>query len=151
MLQRLYAGDGVGVPSSAPGGGRDALTRHRLVFESIPEHPTGRSDPSVYKVFEYVPGARIEGRARPGARVSASVVLHTNRAREVRYWSEAEADASGRYVLRVPYANVGGPASVRVADRYEVRCEGEVATVAVAEAAVAGGRSVAGPDLCQGD
>ncbi len=150
LLHRLYDGDGVGVPPSPVGRGRDALTRHRLVFESIPEHPALPLDPSVYKVFEYVAGARIEGRARPGTGVSASVVLRTNRTREVRYWTAVAADAGGRYAIRVPYANVGGPASVRVADTYEIRCDGEVATVAVDEAAVAGGRIVAGPDLCGG-
>ena len=52
--------------SSRDGPGAAALARHRLIYES---EGIGKRDPPSYKVYEFVPGARIVGAAPAGARV----------------------------------------------------------------------------------
>jgi len=149
MLVSLSLFDGSEPPPGAArrSGGR-ALERHRLIFESGPAPLS--SDRAAYKVFELVPGARIEGRAAPGARIEVSLPLRTNRGRALRFQAAAAADAAGRYRLRVPYASRGQPAAVRVGAAYALRCGGERAQVAVEEEAVRRGALVAGPELCLG-
>ena len=137
----LPEGDGAG--ASLP-----ALVRHRLVYESRLQLAAAPDAPALYKVFEHVPGARVEGRARPFARVEASVALRTNRGRELAWRTHARADAQGRYALRLPYANRGAPPSVRVATETLLACDGEAAAVVVDEAAVRGGALLEGPALC---
>ena len=88
------------------------------------------------------------GRARPHSRVEASLALRTNRDRELVVRTSARADATGRYRLRLPYANRGAPPSVRPARAWELVCEGERAELVIAEAQVRSGASVAGPSLC---
>jgi dolichyl-diphosphooligosaccharide--protein glycosyltransferase len=148
MLVSLYLFDG-SEPRALPPRGATAppraLARHRLVYESGPLGPAG---PPAYKVFELVQGARIAGRAAPGARVAASLALRTNRGRRIEFATSTRADAGGRYELRVPYATRGQPHPVRAGAAWALRCDGEGAAVAVDERAVRRGERVAGPDLC---
>jgi dolichyl-diphosphooligosaccharide--protein glycosyltransferase len=124
-----------------------ALERHRLIFESPPLARTDPPSRSLFKVFEYVPGARIVGRAPPGSRVSATLRLRTNRQREIRYIGRTIASAAGTYALRVPYANRGGKTGMRIGGAYRVACCGLSGRVEVDEAAVTSGADVSGPDL----
>ncbi len=149
VFRSLYFHDGTAYAVGGAGGaGRvEALRRHRLVFESRALELGASDEPSVYKVFEVVPGARVEGRAEPGAPVEAVVRVTTNRLRRVAYRAETEADASGQYALTLPYANEGAPPSVRVAPFYEVRSRGRAGRLVLEEAQVARGARVDGPDL----
>jgi dolichyl-diphosphooligosaccharide--protein glycosyltransferase len=144
MQRALYDRDG----SAGDPGGPPPLVGHRLVYESRPGEGSGRQRASLYKVFEIVPGARIRGRAAPGARVELALPVRTNRLRSFVYRASARADAGGRYVFRVPYANRGGPPAVTVAPAYRLLCGDDVADVAVAEPEVRAGGEVTGPDLC---
>ena len=151
MFFSLYRHDGSG--SEGKAGDRSqpalrALSRHRLIYESP---PLVRSDPpsgSLFKVFEYVPGARIVGRAAPGARVRATLSLRSNRKRSIRYTAESVASKSGEYAFRFPYANSGSPGAVKIGAAYRFECRGDVGSVSIAETDVAGGTTVSGPDLC---
>jgi dolichyl-diphosphooligosaccharide--protein glycosyltransferase len=126
-----------------------ALERHRLVYESLPWAKGMAASPSFFKVFEHVAGARIAGRAAPGARVGVALPLLTNRGRELVYRAHTIADASGRYALRAPYANQGGPPAVRVGPHYTLRCHSDSALLAISESQIRSGAEVAGPDLCR--
>jgi dolichyl-diphosphooligosaccharide--protein glycosyltransferase len=126
-----------------------ALERHRLVYESRPWARDAAASPAFFKVFEHVAGARIAGRAAPGARVSVSLPLRTNRPRELVYRAHTLADAGGRYALRVPYANQGSPRAVRVGSHYSLRCRGDSAPLAISESEIQSGAEVTGPDLCR--
>jgi len=111
----------------------------------------GRTDPpsrSLFKVFEYVPGARVVGHAAPGARIRATLPVRSNRRRWLRYTAEAVASPSGEYAFRFPYANRGGPSAVKVAAAYRFECRGDIASVTVDESAVKSGTTLPGPDLC---
>jgi asparagine N-glycosylation enzyme membrane subunit Stt3 len=102
----------------------------------------------LYKVFEYVAGARVVGRAAPGERIRATLSVRTNRRREFSYTSHAVASGDGRYEFRFPYANSGGPRAVRVGRHYTLECGGETARVSVDERAVTTGALIEGPELC---
>ena len=74
--------------------------------------------------------------------------LRTNRGRDLLYSATALADATGRYELRVPYANQGGPPDVIVGPVYELECEGDVKEAIVDERKVRRGGSIRAPRLC---
>lgn len=125
-----------------------ALERHRLVYESLPWSQEAEAAPAFFKIFEHVAGARVAGRAAPGARVSVALPLRTNRGRELVYRTHTTADAGGRYTLRLPYANRDGPPAVRTGPHYTLRCGGDSADLAISESEIRGGAKLAGPDLC---
>jgi dolichyl-diphosphooligosaccharide--protein glycosyltransferase len=84
-----------------------ALGGHRLVFETPFEKP------GVWHllVYERVPGARIVGRATPGAWIEATLPVHSREREAPLLWrATVRADAGGVFRLPVPYANAGaGP------------------------------------------
>jgi dolichyl-diphosphooligosaccharide--protein glycosyltransferase len=125
-----------------------ALARHRMIYESAPLMHTEPPGDSLYKVFEYVAGARVVGRAAPGERIRATLPVRTNRRRRFTYTTDAVASAAGRYELRLPYANSGGPAGVRAGPHYTLECRGASARVSVDERAVTTGARIEGPALC---
>ncbi len=136
-----------GSPAEAMGLPLRPLRRFRLLFESsgdagfddLPRRIAKR------KVFEYVRGARIEGAAPPGARVSLSIQLVTNRGRLLRYEDRAITDPTGRFAFTVPYATdpapVPGPAA-RPLGRAQLTADGWMTEIEVPEDAVLSGRSL---------
>jgi dolichyl-diphosphooligosaccharide--protein glycosyltransferase len=151
MFHALFDHDGSAFPGSAAGPASPALARHRLIYESRPIAHTDPPSRSLWKVFEYVPGARVIGRAAPGARLRATLPLRTNRRRGVTYTVETVASREGEYEFRLPYANTGGPTGVRAGDAYRIECRGDVGRIEIDEPAVTSGGIVAGPDLCGAD
>ncbi len=151
MFYSLYYWDGTGYTPGARGGSDPqpvvALEQHRLIFESRPLRRGPERRPSLFKVFEYVAGAQVTGRAAPGAPVRVSLELVTNRKREIEYTTSTIAGSDGRYRVRLPYANRGGPDVVRVAPHYTFESEGAVAQLSVDEESVLEARELAGPDL----
>ncbi len=152
MFHGLYELDGIGFdpPEDDSAQGRvKPLARHRLIYESSHLAQMGPGKPASFKIFEFVGGAQIVGTAAPGALVRASVPLRTNRKRDLLYATSTRADARGRYVLRVPYANEGGPMATQVGPVYQLECEGQMKTAIISEAKVKRGGSVRGPRLCR--
>jgi hypothetical protein len=94
-----------------------------------------------------VPGARVVGRAAPGAVVTARLAVRAGAAGRFFWSAEATADAEGRYALTLPYANRGAATDVRPAPSYELRSGDARAPLAVDEAAVRDGATLPGPDL----
>lgn len=137
MLHRLFRDDGCG------------LAHHRMVFEEgmalrpgihVPKQP-------LFKVFEYVRGARVRGHAPPGVAVIARLDLHTNLRRRITFETSTKADSEGIYVLQLPYATDGDQPAVRTDAFYSLEAPGQSAQVAIDEEAVKEGRVVAGPDF----
>jgi dolichyl-diphosphooligosaccharide--protein glycosyltransferase len=94
------------------------------------------------KLFEIVAGARLElSGAKPGERVSAHTTITSNQGRRFAWWTVARADGDGRAVLRIPFAT-GMNGAVR-AGEYEVRAGDRRTRIAVSEAAVTSGASLA--------
>jgi dolichyl-diphosphooligosaccharide--protein glycosyltransferase len=126
--------------------GRDGsrLGRYRLLHEIRPL--AGAELPS-YKIFEFVKGAELSGTAPPRSLVVAELDLVTNLGREIRFEMVTEADISGRYRLRLPYATQGQPASIRTAARYQIRVGDSLEQVAVDESSVQSGALISGPSF----
>ena len=125
-----------------------ALSRHRLVFETLGVRFSEDDALAVYKIFEVVPGAEVVGEAPAGSRVRASITLRTNRKRSVKYEAEAIAGADGLYRLRLPHASAGGPSSIRTRLYYILHCGAQKRRVSVREAAVQAGSRIRGPAMC---
>lgn len=136
-----------------------ALAHHRMVYHarSSPGEELYAEAPGVsVAVYEHVEGARVEGRARPEARVEARLRMttqggrrHLPRAsRTFVYHARGRADASGRYRLTLPYStDVPFSDVVRVLGRYEIESGDRRAELGVPEDAVRSGGRVAGPSL----
>lgn len=123
------------------------LEHHRLMYESRIAGDYVEAGRSEFRIFERVEGARLVGRAAPGTRVVASLAYVSNRGRRGRYQTAGQADASGRYELRLAHSSRGGPPGVRPDDAYVVRARGATAAVVVEERAVRSGDLVPGPDF----
>jgi asparagine N-glycosylation enzyme membrane subunit Stt3 len=127
-----------------------AAERHRLIYDSKPLFFTSHPREPRYKVFEFVPGARIVGQSAPGARIRVRLGVRTNRGRRFVYSAAVSADADGRYELRVPYSTQGGPRQLDVDPAYRIKCGDEQQLVSVDESDVLAGARVEGPRLCAG-
>lgn len=113
MAYRLHNNDG-SFDTGSP-----QLGRFRLVTEG----PVGglamsqmfgdeRETLAPYKLFEFVPGATIELRAKPRTQMTVALPLKTPSGRRFVYRAASRADGEGRARLRVPYANsLGRPRS----------------------------------------
>ena len=107
---RLSLFDGASIPV----GGRilPALDDFRLVYESpeagtFPVFARGAREPIVprlIKIFERVRGAMLEGTCEAGEPIEAFVQVQTNAGRRFMYSTAAACGASGRFRMRVPYA-----------------------------------------------
>jgi asparagine N-glycosylation enzyme membrane subunit Stt3 len=148
MARALAVRDGAALAGSPS---VPALERHRLLWESSSLSPRDPDAAPLYKVFEVVPGARIEGQAPAGARVALDLALRTGRGRDTGYRATTVADASGRFEFRVPHAAPGGTADVRAPGAYQIRCGSRVTRLRVAEEAVARGAQVLVEGACPED
>ena len=119
--------------------GMPALARHRLVYLA------GEAQRRV-ALFEVVPGALVTGSAPAATAVSFALRLHNERGPSLWYRAQAQASASGRYELRLPYATETGAAtSIHAAGRYRIRCGDHSSRLTVSEDDVTEGRELAGP------
>jgi len=89
-----------------------AIAGFRLIYESpepgeFPVFARGRREPIVprlVKIFERVRGAALEGMCEAGSPVEAFVEVQTNAGRRFIYSTAAACGPSGRFRMRVPYA-----------------------------------------------
>lgn len=83
-----------------------ALSWLQHTWESRPVHARPQLE-----LFRRVEGARIVGRAAPGALVALRLELLSNRGRPFRYEDFQRADDAGRFSFRLPYATSRGPSA----------------------------------------
>lgn len=80
---------------------------------------------STVKVFETVPGARLQGTAQPGEQVTATLTLIAQATgRTFAYTASTEAGPEGGFELTVPYATSEPVPPSQGGTRYTVRAEG---------------------------
>ena len=99
------------------------LDRLRLVAESIGEDEQITSGPEIaqIKLFEYVPGARIElSGLSPGEAASITGIVHTARERWFPYMQAVRADSTGSVTFTVPYFT-GREEGKSYVSRYTIR------------------------------
>jgi len=127
------------------------LAHHRLIYATDDIDlggGSGNTPWSAARLFEIVPGALVAGRARPGALVRFRLRLRLADGTPVEYAPSAEADAAGRYEIRLPYpTEAAAEASVRSEGSYAVASEETTLALALSEADVREGRAVAGPSF----
>ncbi|MCL2549659.1 MAG: oligosaccharyl transferase, archaeosortase A system-associated [Methanimicrococcus sp.] len=107
----------------------NGLEQYRFVYESIPasyissmasqemlykdiynqfyNQNISTSNTGYVKVFEYVEGAVLTGKAEPNATVNLSLTIQTNQYRIYNYAQSTTADANGNFSFRVPYSTTG--------------------------------------------
>jgi asparagine N-glycosylation enzyme membrane subunit Stt3 len=131
------------------------LNRHRLVFhaDTASRRMKSRSlsGPPRFEglgVWEIVPGAKIEGHAKPRTRVRLSLQLTTTSNANHVYRRRTFADDEGRYEFVVPYStDVAFSPDVRAVGSYRLESSGVAETLLVREEDVLSGAIVHGPDL----
>ncbi len=79
---------------------------HRMIYNqlyggSLSEEPTGYA-----KIFERVKGARLQGTAEPGEKVTVTARIRTNQGREFTY-TQTTTSRNGSFELVVPYSTEG--------------------------------------------
>ncbi len=123
----------------------EALSHFRLVFESntpteLPHQPQNTKE---VKIYEFVKGARVVGKADPGGKVAIACRLVTNFGRTFDYETVALADAGGRFIAEVPYASSDNNIMVTAAGPYVAYTEKSALFFHVSGADVTEGREVA--------
>lgn len=90
---------------------------YRLLYES---NTTVTKDPEVkyVKLFEYVRGVTITGKAQPGETVYGATTVMSNRGRSFDYYNSAVADDSGVYRLVLAYSTQGETSSTHAISPY---------------------------------
>jgi asparagine N-glycosylation enzyme membrane subunit Stt3 len=151
QFARLHKLKGAAGSFGVPGGDEairvPALAHHRLIFDADAAWgPSDGSRPS-YKVFEIVPGARIAGRASPGAEVAVVLRIAMGRRGRLVFSSETRAGPDGRYEIIVPYANDVPGREIRPGRSYELRSGSRAVAVSVSDAEVRQGARVEAPPL----
>ena len=132
LEKQLYDGNGSG------------MGRFRLLYESVlPELSERRR----FKIFEFVRGAVVVGRAPEGQRVMANLSLLTNLGERTLFIVSTIADANQKYRFRLPYANRGSPEAVRTAPEYLISSSGDQTVISISERQVQTGAQVAGPNF----
>jgi dolichyl-diphosphooligosaccharide--protein glycosyltransferase len=132
LEKQLYDGNGSG------------MGRFRLLYESVlPELSERRR----FKIFEFVRGAVIVGRAPEGQRVTANLSLFTNLGERALFKVSTIADANQKYRFRLPYANRGSPEAVRTAPEYLISSSGDQTVISISERQIQTGAQVAGPNF----
>ncbi|WP_370573296.1 oligosaccharyl transferase, archaeosortase A system-associated [Methanomethylovorans sp.] len=107
MLVKLHIYDGSG------------SGHYRLLYES---NTTVTKDPEVkyVKVFEYVRGVTVTGKAEPGETVYGATSLISNEGREFDYYNSAVADDNGTYSLVLAYSTQGNNSSTYAVVPYTI-------------------------------
>lgn len=124
MLSRLHVFDG------------DGLSNYRLIYES---GTTAIRSPDLkyVKIFEYVPGATIAGKADGDVKLTLSVM--TNQRRIFEYTRQVTA-SNGSYEIKVPYATQGGKYATAPLSDYIIQTASKAKAVSVNEQDVLEGR-----------
>jgi len=116
------------------------LERHRLRYASLPDsRPRGTAS---YRIFELVDGAIVEGRAAPGATVSAMMRVGRNQIALAKAVVTTRADADGRYALRLAQAG-----SDALSGKWHIESNQQSMPLDVPETSVLAGEKLRGPDF----
>jgi dolichyl-diphosphooligosaccharide--protein glycosyltransferase len=155
MAWRLSFDGGTAAHNRLEDGSRiesSALSQHRIVYAAKSLKGVGVStlfpERQSTKVYERVAGARVEGLAAPGARVSARLQVDLlSTGHRVRYVNDVIADAQGRYELRLPYPNGRVSEAVRTDPEWRIGTARASGALVLDDAQVQAGAVVPGPDL----
>jgi dolichyl-phosphooligosaccharide-protein glycotransferase len=137
MYSRLYNNEGMGGKNNL-GNVTDGLGRYRYIYAN------GGVDP--VKVFEYVSGARITGKADPSAIVELSLNI-TAPDGERTYVESTTADQHGSYIFTVPYPTSDSSMPVKTGSAYTIASGPASVRVQVPSDAITTGATITAGDL----
>ncbi len=130
MYARMHVLDGNG------------LKNYRMIYESNETHFNLFDRPSQdIKIFEYVKGAKIIGKAPSMEIVSLSGIIITNRKRIFNYIQETKADEKGYFEFTVPYSN-DSPYATRLLKGYELKYANSSRSTKVSENDILNGNTI---------
>ncbi len=81
--------------------------RYKNIYNFLYEGQIPVENSGLVKVFEFVKGANITGRASPDSTVTISSTIKTNIARTIQYSQTTTSSTDGTYVFTVPYSTTG--------------------------------------------
>lgn len=92
-----------------------ALENFRLVYESYSrnENTYNLNDVRLYKVYEFVKGARITGKTYPLHEIKFSTTFRSDKGREFNWSLKAFSDEKGNFSCVIPYATANVKYAVR--------------------------------------
>jgi dolichyl-diphosphooligosaccharide--protein glycosyltransferase len=114
MIVRLHVLDGRGKMTERKVGEEkveffiEPLEHFRLIYESKTTSAffeDSREEIKEVKIFEYVKGAKIVGKSRPGEKISLSAKIKTNQGREF-IWEKNLDSGNGYFEFTVPYPEI---------------------------------------------
>ncbi|HEY9204673.1 MAG TPA: oligosaccharyl transferase, archaeosortase A system-associated [Candidatus Methanoperedens sp.] len=130
MYARLYIFDGNG------------LNNYRMIYESNETSLNLFDEPAKnIKIFEYVKGAKITGKALPDEIVDISGTIITNQKRRIYYTQKTKADDKGYYEVILPYST-DGPYETRILKGYEIKHDNSTNQIEVPEIDVINGNTI---------
>ncbi len=138
MYYRLYIQDGSAY--AVQGVEHAALGRYQLIYESVGQAPEQvKGTISHYKIFEYVPGAELAGKANPESFVTVELPLRTRNGRRFQYRDRVAVKTDGTFSVRVPYATSGGASDVSAEGDYRLKVNGRTRSIQVLPGEVVAG------------
>lgn len=99
-----------------------SLKHYRLAYESpnfVKNSPLPMT--SVIKIFEYVPGAIVSGKANVRELITAEVIIKTNRERKFIYTNSTRANEKGVFEMTLPYSTINTPYAASATGPYWVK------------------------------
>ena len=117
-----------------------ALGTYRLLFETAAQSDTPMGRQVSAKLFERVPGARVEGTTTPGAAVAASIELESGAGRRLTYSDTSTADTQGKFALVLPYPTDAPSGDTKPLGKWKLTVAGEDRELEVPGEAVLEGR-----------
>lgn len=119
------------------------LNHYRLIYESNKTaYQFVGDDIKCTKIFEYVRGARIIGRAEANENVTISVDVKTNRGRTFTYSNVVTSEKDGFFEIVVPYATEGTSYDTKPIGHYKVVCEKDSWDVKIDEQEILDGADI---------
>jgi dolichyl-phosphooligosaccharide-protein glycotransferase len=130
MYSQLFLGNGCG--GNLSGKIYEGLEHYRLRYMTFGTDPV--------KVFEYVQGANITGKAPPGSAVELKLKIASQYGQGI-YYQVTEAGPDGRYVFIVPYPT-SSTSFIKTDDSYYITQGSNSTRVAVPDSSVTSGGTI---------
>ena len=123
----------------------DALSHFRLLYESAATDYTLKIDQNQeikkYKIFEYVKGVVLRGKAFDGTKIEVSVDIETNQGRKFTYTNFVMAE-NGKFEIIVPYSTGSQEDSEIVASKCKIKIGNYEREIQISESDVLNGNTI---------
>ena len=122
-------------------------TLYKQIYNQLYSQNISTANTGYVKIFEYVEGAVLTGKADPNAVVDLSLTIQTNQYHIYNYAQSTTADANGNFSFRVPYSTTGPSGdstnfAVKPMNSYTIKSGDKSAKIDVTEKDVLNGNTV---------